>query len=125
DNNTRKMESIPLTAGEEAEVKSNGHILKQDKPQVAKSLAWRQRQLDFSHAALQQVVEEFNRYNRLQIRIEDPLVRMRVINGVFSADEPEALLGFLAQEPDLSVQRNDSGVIIYSRRGTGSTASIR
>jgi transmembrane sensor len=104
--------SLALTKGEEAKVDHAGKIVKRSEAQISRTLAWRQRKLDFNHAPLGNVAEEFNRYNEVQIRVDDPAVRSRVMNGVFNADDPGALLRFLARESNLSIQRQGGEVVI-------------
>jgi ferric-dicitrate binding protein FerR (iron transport regulator) len=61
---------------------------------------------------MEEVATEFNRYNTLQIRIEDPSIRARMMNGVFNADEPQALLKFLAGEPGIAIERSGEDVVV-------------
>lgn len=105
----------PLTAGEEIQVSHDGRIVKQAPAEVARTIAWRQRKLDFRGAALAEVAEQFNRYNHLQIRIEASPIAARELNGVFNADEPQALLDFLARDPDLQFEKHDNEIVIRSR----------
>jgi transmembrane sensor len=108
--------AIPLAAGEQAHVKSDGYIQTQRDVPVAKVLAWRERRFDFNHATLEEVAREFNRYNELQIRIEDAAVKARVLNGVFNADDPDALLKFLAREPGLSIEVVGNDAVVQRRQ---------
>jgi transmembrane sensor len=100
-----------LAAGEQASV-VNGLVVKESKPDVSRALAWRNRTLSFSGAALAEVATEFNRYNKIQIRVEGDAVRKRQISGVFSADHPQSVLLFLAKDETLSViPEGDSWVV--------------
>lgn len=81
---------------------------------MTRQIAWRQRKLDFRSASLSSVVEEFNRFNRVQILIDDPQIAQRELNGVFNVDEPQALLDFLRQDTDVTV--DDAGGTITLRR---------
>lgn len=100
-----------LSAGEAAHVES-GLVTRQGKDNVAKSISWRQRQLSFDHDALSQVVEQFNRYNRLQIRIVDAELSRRELEGVFNADEPQALLDFLKLDRGLKFEQRGDELLI-------------
>ncbi len=64
--------------------------------------AWRQHRLVFENAALAEVVVEFNRYNLRQFVIHDPVLAAERISGVFDADKPGDLLGFLANNGEVS-----------------------
>lgn len=63
--------------------------------QTELATAWRQRRLAFENERLDAVVAEFNRYNRVAMRIDDAELAAFQINGVFDADDPQALLGYL------------------------------
>ncbi|MBL8266574.1 FecR family protein [Steroidobacter sp.] len=63
--------------------------------QTELATAWRQRRLAFENERLDAVVAEFNRYNRVSMRIDDAQLAALQINGVFDADDPQALLGYL------------------------------
>ena len=79
---------------------------------VAQVTAWRQRRLVFEWERLETIVAEFNRYNRLQLRVEDAAARARRYTAVFNANEPQALLRFLAKEHDLEFDRQGDLLII-------------
>ncbi len=101
-----------LSAGEEAVVQPDGRVIKHAAVEVSRSIAWRQRKLDFRGAALEEVARQFNRYNRVQIRIDDPGIAQRELNGVFNADEPDSLLEFLAQESGVRVEKRNDQIVI-------------
>ena len=96
---------ISLGSGEEVTVALDGQVVERTKSTLARATAWRQRQLNFDHDTLEYVAEQFNRYNKTQIRVADPRIRDRELEGVFNADEPQALLDFLALEKDLRFDR--------------------
>ncbi len=110
-----KISDEVLGAGEEADVDSDGHVARREHPDVPRALAWRQRQLDFAHTPLATVIKEFNRYNELQLRIADAQLQSRELEGVFNADQPQALLDFLGQEKDLRIERRGKVVTIRKR----------
>lgn len=109
---------ISLGAGEEAKVAADGRVLARTKGTLAKATAWQQRQLTFDHDSLEYVAEQFNRYNKIQIRVTDPRIRARELEGVFNADEPQALLDFLALERDLRFEREGDTINIRLRAAT-------
>ena len=57
-----------------------------------------QRKLIFEGSKLSDVVDEFNRYNRTQIVIEDPKLRDFEISGVYASPDPASLLRFLRDQ---------------------------
>jgi len=59
-------------------------------PEIDRSLAWRNGQLIFDGDTLGQAVAEFNRYNRVQVRIVDPSLASERFVGRFRTNEPDA-----------------------------------
>ncbi|MBL8270909.1 FecR family protein [Steroidobacter sp.] len=103
-----------LAAGQVADIRNDGSVVRHPPDEVARQTAWRQRKLDFRGASLSDVAAEFNRFNRVQIQIGDPEIAQRELNGVFNADEPQALLNFLRNDRDVRVE--DSGEQVTIRR---------
>ena len=103
-----------LAAGEQASV-AGGLVVKESKPDVNRAVAWRERTLSFSGASLAEVANEFNRYNKTQIRIEGDAVRERQLSGVFSADHPQSMILFLAKDESLSVVPEGDSWIVRAR----------
>jgi transmembrane sensor len=68
-----------------------------------KVTSWTERRLIFEDTPLSAAVAEFARYSSRQIRIEDPAVAERKINGVFDATDPASLAEFLKADETLSV----------------------
>lgn len=64
----------------------------------AVATAWMQRKLVFEGSRLADVVQEFNRYNRTQLVIEDPQLGDFQISGVYSSTDPASLLRFLRDQ---------------------------
>ncbi len=102
-----------LAAGEEADITINGHVDKHTAPDLAATLAWRERRLVFRDDALADIVAEFNRYNAgYQIRLEGETGNGIRLTGVFRADDPEAVLLYLTANSELRVERTRDGAII-------------
>lgn len=57
---------------------------------VDRALAWRGGQLIFDGDTLGQAAAEFNRYNRVQVRIDDPALSGERFVGRFRTNEPQA-----------------------------------
>lgn len=110
-----------LASGEQADILNNGEVSMPAAPDVAKALAWRQRQLIFHSTPLAQIAAEFNRYNAMQLKIEGDTLAERRVTGVFNADTPEALLKFLETDERVEVERPpgaDGALIIRERAGS-------
>jgi transmembrane sensor len=99
-----------LAAGEEALVKADGQVMNQNSSTTA--VAWRERKLIFNDAPLGEIVAEFNRYNRLELRIEDSALAGQRLTGTFAADRPQALLGFLATDRDMQVEWQSGDTVV-------------
>lgn len=74
--------------------------------------AWMQRRIVFDNDRIDDAVEEFNRYNKLQMTVADPALAALRISGAFSADDPEALMKYLRQIQDVTLEREDARVVL-------------
>ncbi len=70
-----------------------------------RALSWAQGRLVFDHQAVSAVVAEFNRYNRIQLRVEDPDLAQRPVSGVFEAADPESFIAFMQTVARVRVDR--------------------
>jgi len=94
---------ILLAAGEQLTVTPTA--TSQPKPaDIAVATAWTQGKITFRATPLSDVVEEFNRYNTRQLVIADPTLKDTKISGVFSSTDPDSLLRFLRELPNIDVQ---------------------
>jgi transmembrane sensor len=103
-----------VTAGEQLTVGPISPGTKVHPVSLAATTAWTQRQLVFDNTALQEVVNEFNRYNQRQLVIRDPLLNDFAIDGVFSSTDPASLIRFLRSRPGVVVTETESEIIIAS-----------
>jgi transmembrane sensor len=92
-----------LAAGEEASVSSQGRFSKMALANVDEAIAWRERRLVFKETPLAQVVEQFNRYNKSQLRIEGDALGWKLLTGTFSVDHPQSLILYLSEFRSLTV----------------------
>lgn len=111
----RLSTTTPLAAGEEVKVLSDGKVVKRTEPDVAQTVSWRQRRLVFRETALGEVVAQFNRYNAdIQFHVDGAMAQRR-ITGTFDADEPQALIKFLEEDPNVELYRRADELVIRSR----------
>jgi transmembrane sensor len=103
-----------LAAGDEATVE-RAQVLKAVKPNVQRAVAWRSRQLIFSGDQVAEIVAEFNRYNRRQIRVEGDEIRDRQLSGLFDADDPSPVVRFLERDPQIEVVETEDAILIRPR----------
>jgi transmembrane sensor len=77
----------------------------------AKALAWAQGRLIFESTPVAEAIREFNRYNRLQLRVVDAQLARRPVSGIFSAADPESFVAFIRSVVAVTVTRDDEGGI--------------
>jgi transmembrane sensor len=111
--------SFLVSAGEQLTVTPEA-AQKSTNPNIANATAWREREIVFESATLTDVAEEFNRYNKRQLVIEDPRLYAFHISGVFSSTDPDSLIRFLRQRPGVKV--TETGREIRVERDSLSTA---
>jgi transmembrane sensor len=100
--------AIPLTQDQRVEIKVNAPSVM---PQVetvnsTSALAWAKGQLVFQDATLGEAVQEFNRRNRIQIRVDDPTVAAWHVCCVFDAADPEAFANTIAADDAIALERD-------------------
>ena len=79
---------------------------------VAVAIAWVQHRLIFDASRLNDVVDDFNRYNPRQIIIEDRTLDDFHVSGVYSSTDPASLLRFLRSQSHIEVIETDRDVRI-------------
>jgi transmembrane sensor len=65
----------------------------------------------FDNDSVGHAVREFNRYNRVQLTVNDAALAQRTISGVFSAVDPESFVAFVQSVASVRVTRSESGDI--------------
>lgn len=103
-----------LVAGQQARVAS-GRVTRTTTPDVADAVAWRDRVLVFQGTPIAEVAEEYNRYNTIQIRIQDPDIEQRQMSGTYSADRPENLVRYLEEAFPVVVTRQGNNWLVRKR----------
>jgi transmembrane sensor len=104
-------EELFLSAGQQVQLSS----VKAPVPRaanVAAAKAWTQRHLVFDGTPLQDVVEEFNRYNTRQLVVDDRALDTFLISGYYATPDPASLLAFLRSERSIRVIERDDEVHI-------------
>lgn len=82
---------------------------------LGRAVSWRARRLMFPGDPVSAIADEFNRYNKTQIRIEGADLQTRRMSGVFNADDPSPLLRYLEGDPGVEVVRERDAILIRSR----------
>ncbi|NQE64781.1 FecR domain-containing protein [Caulobacter sp. RHG1] len=86
-----------------------------DAGEVRRKLAWRDGRIELDGETLGFAAAEFNRYNRLQLRVTGDALAGERLYGVFSVDDPEAFARAAQVSLQASVQRPSSDEIAISR----------
>jgi transmembrane sensor len=107
---TRAAEVL-LTAGEEVTVRSSGTAEPVHKVDSDRRLAWARGRLDFDNETVATAVEEFNRYNRVQLHVADEVLAKRLVSGVFDSSDPESFIAFIQTVAPVRVTRSNAADI--------------
>jgi transmembrane sensor len=103
-----------LDVGEQVTV-ADGSVAHPKHADVQAATAWTQRELVFKKVSLREVAEEFNRYSRRPLKIEDPRVQQFTISGIFSSTDTASLLRFLRAQPDLTVAESGDTILVTAK----------
>ena len=87
--------AVHVTAGTRADVTDNEKIRTASVANPAAVTSWRSGRLIFDGEPLVNVIAEFNRYNEVQLVLENSQLSDEPISGVFDADQPLTLARFL------------------------------
>ena len=74
------------------------------------ALAWAQRRIVFEQRPLGEVAEEFNRYGRVPLVIEDVELRALPISGAFDVYDTDSFAAFLSTLDGVSVERTPTQI---------------
>jgi transmembrane sensor len=103
---------VLLTAGQQVRMPSSGTAEPVRKVNSDRELAWAKGQLVLDDESVADAVAEFNRYNRIQLRVTDEALAMRRVSGVFDASDLESFIGFLQTVASVHVTRGESEIIM-------------
>lgn len=85
-----------------------------DSTHLERQLSWRSGYIVFDSVPLVEAIEEFNRYNRINLQIVDPAIEDIRIGGRFKANNVEAFARLLAEGFDLHTARKGNRIEVYS-----------
>jgi transmembrane sensor len=109
----RVQNTPPLNAGEAAVVLPDRVSVSRVEPQLlARRLAWTSGRLEFRGETLGEAVQEFNRYNRRQIRLSDASLAALRVGGSFGATDPESFASALGSAFKLRVASGSNEEIV-------------
>ena len=104
--------AIFLSAGEQVTVTPAQTLPAPARADIAAATAWMQRRLIFDGSKLSDVVQEFNRYNKRQLVIEDAQLSDFHVSGVYSSTDPSSLIRFLREQPGIKITDHENEVQI-------------
>jgi len=106
--------AIVLSAGEQLTVLP--HVVsKPMRTDTSIATAWVQKRLIFEETPLSDVAEEFNRYNRRPLTIDDSELEKLRISGVYSSTDPASLINFLRSQNSIQVVETEKQVRVLRR----------
>jgi transmembrane sensor len=78
-------------------------------------MAWTKRELVFDMTRLEDVAQEFNRYNAQKLIVSDPELEGFHVTGIFSSTDPASLLRFLRAQQGIQVVEADKEIRISKK----------
>jgi transmembrane sensor len=105
---------IPISVGNEAEIAISSPVAAPHVAPVANDdpLAWRQGGLALNEMTVFAAVEEFNRYNRRQLRVANPAVGRHAVTGYFQIDRPEQFAEAVSAITGARISNNSNEIVI-------------
>jgi transmembrane sensor len=114
---TNAPDTVPMQAGETVYVTRQGSIVPRPTFDATNAAQWRQGRLVFEKTPLDEVVLDFNRYNKFpQLRLEGVEPGSYHYSGTFDARDVGAFANLLSREPGLIVERSEDEIVIRARR---------
>ncbi len=101
---------VYLSAGEQVTV-THAAPPKPERANLSAATAWTQHQLLLESVPLTEVAEEFNRYSRRELVVEDSSTHPLRLSGVFATD-PDFLLRYLRARSDIQIEETSSQIHI-------------
>ena len=110
-------QEMMMEAGQEVDIRVDGSFDPHPDAVVSNAIAWQMNRLVFQNAPLSEMVEAFNRQNRTsQLRLEGVDGAAHRLDGIFNANDPDALADLLSREPDLEVDHEGEDIVIRAKR---------
>jgi transmembrane sensor len=99
---------IFLAANQQVAVARSGNAEPVHTVDSSRVLAWADGRLIFDNSTVGDAIRQFNRYNRIQIHVNDAELARRPISGVFSEADPESFVLFIESIAAARVTRTSS-----------------
>lgn len=98
-----------LTKGQGIDVSEGQELGDVQQRDLNGTLAWQRGKIVFENTPLEQAVAEINRYLERPARLDAPALRNHRIAGIFSVDDPQALIGMLPEFAPVRVYHLQNG----------------
>lgn len=108
----QSSQTADLRAGDQATVLPSGMVETRKLNNLQKTTAWTRNEIVFEGESVASVVAEFNRYNRVQIVVNDPIVAALPITGVFRTFDVSSFAQFLSGLPNVRIIESDRYVTV-------------
>ena len=97
-----------LRAGDQAEI-SPTRVIEKNAPQsVRQATAWLHQEIIFDHTTIDDAVQQFNRYTKTAVVVDNPRIGQTAISGVFHIYDLASFAQFLNELPDVeAVMKGD------------------
>src|SRR5690606_40222399 len=105
-----------LLAGQQVDLSAALGAPRVAEADIVAAASWRMRQLSFDDAGLDEIVTEFNHYNRIPIVLADPSLSSARFSGVFDANDPKSFVAFLELSTSVEVDRTQPDRIVLRQR---------
>lgn len=105
-----------LTANEQITVTRSNTIEPVRKVDSGRELAWTQGRLIFDNDTIGAATEQFNRYNRIRLRVADSTLANRRVSGIFNASDPESFIAFVQTVTHIRIDRDNKQEITIAAR---------
>jgi transmembrane sensor len=106
--------AVVLSAGEQLTVLPHA-VTKPTRTDTVAATAWVQQRLIFEETPLSEVAQEFNRYNRRPLTVNDAELQTLKISGVYSSTDPASLINFLRNQNTIRVIETENQVRVVRR----------
>lgn len=111
-----------LRSGQRARISASGVVLADSAVDPNKALAWTREEIAFEDEALTEVVTEFNRYSRVQVRVGDASIGDLKVSGTFGIRDEDTFHAFLDSLPGARTAVTADGVTVLRDPEPATTA---
>lgn len=109
---------LDLAAGYQARIATSGTVESQGPVDMQRATAWTQGNIAFENRSIAAVAAEFNRYNNLQISVDDSHIAALPISGTFDAHDVSTFVAFLDSLPGVHVEARDNRIHVAAAVAT-------